>query len=92
MQIRIVARYLEKVFGVPLVIRNIGGAFGQAGLDEVARGKADGYTWVNLNLRMIVAQPAVRDTAYKTDSLEPLILFREQATAPAACSPFFAHV
>lgn len=82
-QIRIVARYLEKEFGVPFVIRNVVGASGQTGWDEVARGKPDGYTWVNLNLPQIVTQPAVRDTVYKTDSFECLILFREQATALA---------
>ncbi len=76
-QMRIVARHLEKEFGVPFVVKNVVGAGGQMGWDDVARGKADGYTWVNFNLPQLVLQPAVRQTYYKAESFEPLILFRD---------------
>lgn len=85
-QLRVVARYLEKEFGVPFVIRNVVGASGQIGWDQVARAQADGYTWVNINLPQMVTQPAARETAYRLESFEPLILFREQATALATAA------
>ena len=82
-QMRIVARHLEKEFGVPFIVKNVVGAGGQMGWDEVARGKPDGYTWVNYNLPQVVIQPAVRKTIYSVDSLEPLILFRDDPSVLA---------
>lgn len=82
-QMRIVARYLEKEFGVPFVVRNVVGAGGQIGWDKVALGSADGYTWVNYNLPQVVVQPLVRHTNYTVDSFEPLILFRDDPSVLA---------
>ena len=82
-QTRIVARHLEKEFGVPFVIKNVVGAGGQAGWDELARSAPDGYTWVNYNLPQVVIQPAVRQTAYKLESLEPLVLYRDDPSVLA---------
>src|SRR5579871_1337517 len=85
-QLRVVGRYLEKEFGVPFVVRNVVGASGQVGWDQVARGQADGYTWVNMNLPQMVTQPAARETTDRLENFEPLILFREQATALATAA------
>lgn len=82
-QTRIVARHLEKEFGVPFVIKNVVGAGGQAGWDELARSTPDGYTWVNYNLPQVAIQPAVRNTVYKLESLEPLILYRDDPSVLA---------
>lgn len=82
-QTRIVARHLEKEFGVPFVIKNVVGAGGQAGWDELARSAPDGYTWGNYNLPQVVIQPAVRNTVYKLESLEPLILYRDDPSVLA---------
>lgn len=85
-QLRVAARYLEKEFGVPFIVRNVVGASGQIAWDQVARGPADGYTWVNINLPQMVTQPAARETSYRLENFEPLILFREQATALATAA------
>lgn len=82
-QMRIVARHMEKEFGVPFVIKNVVGAGGQAGWDDIARGSKDGYTWVNYNLPQVVIQPAVRKTTFTLDGLEPLILFRDDPSVLA---------
>jgi len=82
-QVRIVARHMEKEFGVPFVVKNVVGAGGQAGWDEVARGATDGYTWVNFNLPQVAIQPAVRKTVFKLESLEPLVLFRDDPSVLA---------
>ena len=85
-QMRVVARYLEKEFSVPFVVRNVVGASGQLAWDQVARGQTDGYTWVNINLPQMVTQPAARETTYRLENFEPLVLFREQATALATAA------
>ena len=82
-QLRIVAKYLEKEFGVPFIIRNVVGAGGQVGWDKVALEPADGYTWVNYNLPQIVVQPLVRHTGYTPQNFEPLILFRDDPSVLA---------
>ncbi len=82
-QIRIVARYLEKELGVPVVVRNIVGGGGQTGWDTAAKSRPDGYTWVNLNLPQLISQPAVRETGYTAQSFDPLVMFRDEPSALA---------
>lgn len=82
-QIRIVARYIEKELGVPIVVRNVVGGGGQTGWDTAAKSKPDGYTWVNINLPQLISQPAVRETGYTAQSFEPLVMFRDEPSALA---------
>ena len=46
---RIIAEYLEKDLGQPVVIRNIGGASGTVGTEEALQAAADGYTLISID-------------------------------------------
>ena len=46
---RIIAEYLERDLGQPIVIRNIGGASGTVGTEEALQAAADGYTLISID-------------------------------------------
>lgn len=78
---RIIANYLGEELGKPLVLRNVTGAQGQSGWDSFVQTKPDGYTIATLALPHAIAQPLARDTVYKTESFEPIALFRFEPVA-----------
>lgn len=71
MVMRAIARELEPLLGVPVVVVNRPGAGGAVGLSEVMRAPADGYTLVmiteyNYNL------PATQDVPFSVDDFVPI--------------------
>lgn len=46
---RIIAEYLEKDLGQPIVIRNVGGGSGAVGTEEALRAAPDGYTLISID-------------------------------------------
>lgn len=66
---RIIAPYLEKELGQPVVIENKPGSAGELSYNLLASSKPDGYTLGIINLPNIVAMPLNHETTFKLDDL-----------------------
>src|SRR5690606_19060465 len=89
MTMRALAREMEAVLGVPVVVVNRVGAGGAVGLSEVARSQPDGYTMVmiteyNYNL------PMTQSVTFTMDSFTPVatVNFDPAAIAVSVDSPW----
>jgi tripartite-type tricarboxylate transporter receptor subunit TctC len=68
--------YLEKMFGVPMVVNYMPGAGGALAWTKFAQMKPDGQTVCGINIPHIILQPlSQKDVAFKTEDLKPLSLF-----------------
>ena len=62
---RAVAAYMEKTFGVSVVVRNTPGAGGTLGPGRIAQARPDGYTFGLVGLSALVVAPLTMDLPYK---------------------------
>lgn len=71
---RAIADYLGKVWDVPVIVKNEGGAATMIGTQAVARAEPDGYT-VLLTSYAYTSNPILRtDMTYGTDAFRPVML------------------
>jgi tripartite-type tricarboxylate transporter receptor subunit TctC len=68
--------YLEKIFGVKIIVEYKPGAGGALAWTQFAKAKPDGYTVCGINIPHIILQPlSQKDAAFKTEDLKPLCIF-----------------
>lgn len=58
-----------------LIDYKVGGG-GAVCWSEVSKAAPDGYTMVGINIPHIILQPLQQDTGYKTEDLEPVVIFQ----------------
>ena len=72
---RVVTQHMAETLGQTIVIDNRGGAGGVTGTDVVAKGPADGYTFVLSNAGSLAILPALQKMPYRsTVDLKPVTL------------------
>lgn len=71
---RLIADYAAKNTSVPVVVSNVTGAGGAAGIRHVAEAKPDGYT-VGIMGSSFVARQYINPNATKLDEIQPLVFF-----------------
>lgn len=71
-QARLMAGFLEKDLGSPVVVRNMPGAGGEVAVTAMLREKPDGYTVVATNEPDISMTVALRKASYSRDDVEVL--------------------
>ncbi len=69
---RLLAGYLERELGQPIIVRNVDGKDGELGFTELARARADGYTIGFINLPTFVSLPGRRQTRYRVEDITPI--------------------
>ncbi|MCZ4311943.1 tripartite tricarboxylate transporter substrate binding protein [Comamonadaceae bacterium G21597-S1] len=57
---RILADGFQKIFGHPFIVKNVNGAAGVVGSQQVMNAPADGYTLLMTNIGAMVVQPVVK--------------------------------
>ena len=68
---------LEEELGQKVVITYKPGAGGAVGWSELVRQKPDGYYMAGINIPHIILQPLANDdTGYRTDQIEPIVIFQ----------------
>lgn len=68
---------LEKELGQKIVVTYKPGAGGAVGWAELVRQKPDGYYIAGINIPHIILQPlANKDTGYRTEQIEPIMIFQ----------------
>lgn len=73
-EIRIIAKYAEKILGKNIVIVNVPGAGGIVGWNTMPTRAKDGYFITNINMPHILTYPLVKDTKFDYKSFEPLVV------------------
>lgn len=68
--------FLESALGQSVAIDYRVGGGGALAWSQVVRTKPDGYTMVGINLPHIILQPMQQQTGYRTEMLEPVVLFQ----------------
>lgn len=71
---RIVAKYMEKVLGQPVVIVNVNGAGGAVGWKQVENAKPDGYT-ITMWADPVAVMEATKATDFTHRDFEPVAMF-----------------
>lgn len=71
---RLIADYASKNTSVPVVVSNVTGAGGAAGVRHVAEAEPDGYT-VGIMGSSIVARQYLNPNANKLEEIDPLVFF-----------------
>jgi len=74
---------LEKGFGQNVIIDYKVGGGGALGWRELMKTKPDGYTFCGFNIPHVILQPLQQDVGYKTDQINPVILFHSTPLALA---------
>ncbi|HEY4249949.1 MAG TPA: tripartite tricarboxylate transporter substrate binding protein [Roseomonas sp.] len=69
---RIIARFMERDLGQPVVVLNRPGAGGEIGFAELARSRPDGYTIGFINTPTIVSVPIERRSSFQLGSFSIL--------------------
>jgi tripartite-type tricarboxylate transporter receptor subunit TctC len=69
---RAVAAYMEKEFGVSVVVENIDGASGAVGTAELSRAKPDGLTIAMTTASAASRVPLIEAVGYQLDDLQPI--------------------
>jgi tripartite-type tricarboxylate transporter receptor subunit TctC len=89
-EMRIIAKYAEKILGQNIVIVNVPGAGGIVGWNTMPTRPKDGYFITCINLPHILSYPLVKDTKFDYDSFEPLVVASADPTvwAVRADSPY----
>lgn len=87
---RIVASYLEKELGQPVVVVNRAGANGEIGYTEMTNAKPDGYTIGSVNYPGNVVLTSYRKATFSNDDLLPIAAMTKGpiALAVGKNSPF----
>lgn len=67
---RVLAPKFEEILGQSVVVRNVAGAAGTIGTNEVANAKPDGYTLLLTPAGPTVIQPHLRDLPYGLDNFD----------------------
>jgi tripartite-type tricarboxylate transporter receptor subunit TctC len=67
-----IAKYMEPLLGVPIVIKNIGGAGGRTGTAAAFRETNDGYTWATISGAGTLASQMIMETGYDINEFEIL--------------------
>jgi len=67
---RLIAKELETVLGVTVVVQNIVGASGMIGCREITTSRADGYTLGVIPAAPLAMHPHMREVPYTIDSFE----------------------
>lgn len=83
---RVVAAAMEERLKQPIIVKNVNGAAGLLGLQEVIKAKPDGYTIGYTSLGPFVFQPHMRNLPHELDNVEwigqdvdsPYVLFVSQ--------------
>ncbi|SME90105.1 Tripartite-type tricarboxylate transporter, receptor component TctC [Tistlia consotensis] len=71
---RLIADYVAKNTSVPVVVSNVTGAGGAAGIRHVAEAAPDGYT-IGIMGSSFVARQYINPNATRLDQVEPLVFF-----------------
>jgi tripartite-type tricarboxylate transporter receptor subunit TctC len=69
---RLLARFLERHAGRPVVVQNRAGAGGEIGMAAVAEAAPDGYTLCILNTPNVLTIPIERQARFRLESFVPL--------------------
>jgi tripartite-type tricarboxylate transporter receptor subunit TctC len=80
LQTRILARYLEKEIGVPVVVENKPGGGGALGAGVVVNSPADGYTLSTMTEISVIMPVLLKQAAFSIEDLRPVC----QLVAPPA--------
>ncbi len=95
---RIMAPELEKILDATVVVRNVAGAAGTIGTNEVAQAKPDGYTLLMTPSGPTTIQPHLRNLPYSLDNFEvvcridmvPMVFMAQQNGDYATMEDFVA--
>jgi tripartite-type tricarboxylate transporter receptor subunit TctC len=69
---RAVAAYMEKEFGVSVVVENIEGASGAVGTAEMTRAEPDGYTIAMTTGSAVGRVPLIEEVGFQLEDVQPL--------------------
>jgi tripartite-type tricarboxylate transporter receptor subunit TctC len=87
---RLYQPHLDKLLGQKVIIDYKVGGGGALGWRELTRAKPDGYTFAGFNIPHVILQPLQQDVGYKTEQIEPLMIFQRTPLGLAVLntSPF----
>ena len=87
---RLYQPHLDKILGQKVIIDYKVGGGGALGWRELTRAKPDGYTFAGFNIPHVILQPLQQDVGYKTEQIEPLMIFQRTPLGLAVLntSPF----
>lgn len=68
--------HLDKILGQKVIIDYKVGGGGALGWRELIRAKPDGYTMGGFNIPHIILQPLQQEVGYKTEQIEPVVVFQ----------------
>lgn len=74
---------LAKILGQQVIVDYKVGGGGALGWKELVRSKPDGYTFVTINTPHIILQPLQQQVGYKTDQINPVVMFQRTPLALA---------
>ncbi len=74
---------LAKMLGQQVIVDYKVGGGGALGWKELVRSKPDGYTFVGINIPHIILQPLQQEVGYKTEQINPVVLFQRTPLALA---------
>lgn len=75
--------HLDRLFKQKVIIDYKVGGGGALGWKELARAKPDGYTVAGFNVPHIILQPMQQEVGYKTEQINPIVLFQRTPLALA---------